>query len=406
MKNSFFAFGIVFALFLAGCTGLFGSGSGAAATECANDFSCFVSAMQNNCTAAKVGVSENGVNATLQVKGSSQNGSCEVLVKMTDIKKAPDMTDAVWKAIEASKGGLPLLDMTCPITPEKAAGLYQQKQILAAKEVFQSCKGSLKEVAMLLVSQQGAQGEEAPVFTAGVSAFPPEIKSGAKAGIVAMGVNGKEPYRYDFEFGDGTSSMNSPDATQQHQYSNPGNAPAIYTVKVTVRDASGAQAKAEVTVKVNANASAQQAFSPYCIESDGPMQNVQIRGRYKQRLANGTVLEYADSCTSADGISEYYCGNNITYGSNPSCNAMVPGSHCSNGACVKNEASCLDSDGFTNYWAWGTVTTSNAQGVAASYDDYCEGSVLVEDYCQGTQAATDITNCQNYNKTCTDGRCV
>ncbi len=418
MKGSFLVAGLFFTLLFAGCTSLIGSGGTGAAQDCGNSFSCFLAAMQNNCTTAKVNVVENGVAALLQVKGSNQGGSCDVLIKMTDIQRTPDMSDAVWGAIQSSKGGLPLLDMTCPITEQKAESLYNGRQILAAKEVFEACRGSLKDVAMLLVGQT-AQGGVPAVFTANVSAFPPEIASGAKVAIVAKGSGGKEPYRYDFAFGDGASSMNTPDAAQTHQYSNDGNSQKEYAVDVTVRDADGAQAKAQAKVKVNGanapapaqnvsqNASAMQNVSlASCTETDGPGQMARIRGKVRQVKANGTVWEYADYCTDALGVFEYYCGNNAGYGSNPTCESMYSGSHCSNGACVKNEVACQDGDGFTNYWMAGTVTTSSQNGTATNYDDYCEGPVLKEYYCQDASVAMDSTDCQRYNMTCANGRCA
>lgn len=405
MKGSFLAVGIFFALLFAGCTGLVGGGA-AASKDCAGDFACFVAAMQGNCTTAKVNVAENGVSAVLQVKGSSQSGGCDVIIKMTDIQRTPDMTDAVWGMIESSKGGLPLLDMVCPITAEKAQSLYDTKQVLAAKEVFETCKGSLKDVAMLLVGQGANQ---TAVFTAAVSAFPPEAISGAKVAIVAKGSGGKEPYRYDFIFGDGASSINTPDAAQTHQYSNSGASPKEYAINVTIRDADGAQAKAQAKVKVNGTGAAppqQNASLAACTETDGAGQNVKVRGKVRHVQANGDVWEYADYCTSATGVFEYYCSNNAGYGSNPTCDALFSGSHCSNGACVKNEAACEDGDGFTNYWMAGTVTVSSQNGTATNYDDYCEGSMLKEYYCQGASVAMDSANCQNYNKTCAYGRCV
>ncbi|MFA6489530.1 MAG: PKD domain-containing protein [Candidatus Micrarchaeia archaeon] len=405
MKGSFLAAGIFFALLFAGCTGLVGNGT-VTSQDCGSSFVCFLAAMQNNCTTAKVSVVENGVTALLQIKGTSQNGGCDVIIKMTDIQRTPDMTDAIWGMIESSKGGLPLLDMVCPITAQKAETLYNDKQVLAAKEVFETCRGSLKDVAMLLVGQ-GAN--ETSVLSANVSIFPPEIKGGAKAAIVAKGSGGKEPYRYDFIFGDGASSMNTPDAAQTHQYSNDGNSPKEYVLNVTVRDADGAQAKAQAKVKVNgtgAPAPQQNVSLASCTETDGTGQNVRVRGKVRQVKANGDVWNYADYCTGATGIFEYYCGNNAGYGSNPTCDSLIPGSHCSNGACVKNEVSCQDGDGFTNYWMAGTVTVSDLNGTAANYDDYCEGSVLKEYYCQGASIAMDSTDCQNYNKTCANGRCA
>lgn len=416
MKGLFLAVGIFFALLFAGCTGLIGSGAADASQDCGGSFACFLAAMQNNCTTAKVNVVENGVTAVLQVKGSNPNAGCEVLIKMTDIQRAPDMSDAVWGAIQSSKGGLPLLDMTCPITAQKAESLYNGRQILAAREVFEACRGSLKDVAMLLVGQTAQSGGPA-VFTANVSVFPPEITSGAKVAIVAKGSGGKEPYRYDFLFGDGPSSMNTPDAAQTHQYSNGGNSQREYIVNVTVRDADGAQAKAQAKVKVNgANAPApaqnvtqnisQNVSLASCTETDGPGQNVRVRGKVRQVQPNGAVWEYADYCTGANGVFEYYCSNNAGFGSNPTCDAMYSGSHCSNGACVKNEAACQDGDGFTNYWMAGTVTVSELNGTASNYDDFCEGPVLKEYYCQGTGVAMDSTDCQRYNMTCANGKCA
>lgn len=505
MNAGLAVFGIVFAVLFAGCTGLVSEGGGPAATECASDFPCFVSAMQNNCTGAKVSVVENGVTAKLEVKGASQNGTCNVLIKMTDIQKTPDMPDSVWKVIEASKAGLPLLDMACPISAQKAQSLYQEKQILAAKEVFEKCKGSLKDIAMLVVGQN-AQGQEAAVFSASVSVFPPEISSGAKAGIVAKGTGGKEPYRYDFEFGDGKSSMNALEATQQHQYENSGNAPKEYVVKITVRDVDLAQAKAEAKMKVNpAVVAAPAQLQASCTENDdsSPLldpKKYAVKGTTIYLSANGSTNSYTDYCTNANMIYEYFCINTTAMGGhNPYCNAVVPGTQCSNGvcvpqggqpqgnpaqaqlqpsctesdgasgetkygvrgtttavyangstetktdecvnadnrmikeyfcvdgvinshipycgayitgspqcsngACVNNETKCVDSDGFTNYWAWGTVTVNNG-GIATNYQDYCEGPALIEYYCQGTQFAIDTTNCANYNKTCTNGKCA
>lgn len=152
MKGAFLVISAFLAIFLAGCAGS-PTNAGTANTDCGANFPCFVAAMEANCSSAKVNVTENGATAVFQVLGTNQNGSCNVLIKISDISRTAGMSDETWNMISSSKGVLPMLDMTCPISAQKAQSLYDGRQLLAAQEVFNSCQGSLKEVALLLASQ-------------------------------------------------------------------------------------------------------------------------------------------------------------------------------------------------------------------------------------------------------------
>lgn|GEM_PF-2335327 len=415
MKSYLLAFGFVSAILFFGCTGLLKQGGDIAAsaqiTDCGNDFPCFISAMQNNCSKTRVNVSEGGVAAKLEVKKANQNASCDILIKITDIQRTPDMNDEVWNGISASKGGLAFLDMTCPISAQTAQGLYGTKQILAAKEVFQKCSGSLKDVALLIVGNKVNAPVAAVPLSIEASIFPSAIKSGETVIFVAQASGGTEPYLYRLEYEQGLlSTMFSADNKGNHTYQNDLNVPKNYTATIFVRDAQNKQATKQIPITVLQADNA--TFVPTCIESDraGGFQNVRVRGKAILVRADGSRMTFEDYCTSNNSVFEYDCfpsGLNAA-SSNPTCNAMYPGSHCSNGACVKNEQSCVDGDNGMNATGFGSITISNPQGIATTYYDSCSDNGQVFKYACNPQTnnyVMEMLDCPA-GTSCSNGMCI
>ncbi len=428
MKNSFLAFGIVLAVLFAGCTNLVTEGGGAgAAKDCASDFPCFVSSMQDDCAKAKVSVVENGVTAKLEVKGANADAGCDVLIKMRDIQKTEDMAPEIWGAIEKAKPGLALLDMTCPITAEKAQSLYQEKQILAAKEVFDKCTGSLKDVALLVV---GTKVNAPAELKAELSVFLPEVTSGEKTLLVAKASGGKPPYAYYFDPESAGGWGYGADSQREHTYTNTQAVQKTVIAKVKVRDIEGTIVTAETSVKVNpaAQAGAQEPAQPAalasCTETDESSGEAKyrVRGTTTAVYANGSTETKTDECSNVDGriINEYFCLNGAISNVTNYCGAYVRGSpHCLNGACVDSgvlaEPSCTESDGASGeakYAVRGVTTAVYANGSTETKTDECvsaDSRMIKEYFCLDGVINSHIPYCGAYitgSPRCSDGACV
>ncbi len=408
MKTNFLLFGTFFAVFLAGCADVLGQSESGGTANCASDFACFVQNM-GNCTSATVQVIEDGVAANLKIKGAStaQVGACSVLIKITDIQKTPGMSNETWASIEAAKPGLSVLDMTCPITAEKAQSLYQEKQILAAKEVFEKCTGTLKEVALLIVVE--GPKEAATPLSIEVSVFPAEAASGQKVMIVAQASGGKEPYSYSFEKEGEAAGAYSEENSIEATYTNAGGAILEKNVKATVKDANNIQAEKTAKAKIKPAAAQPVSGSLSCLDSDLGPANARVQGTIAAVLAGGQETANADYCTGADSLTEYGCSGNSIVSSTLNCSTAYPGSHCSNGACIQNAYNCTDAEpgGARNTSIWASATFSNAQGIANTNNDTCANLKMVNDYnCMGWIMPWETGVYCPLGENCIGGRCI
>jgi len=412
LKLNLILFCSVFVLFFAGCTGLVSSGDEevVALNDCASDFSCFVSAMGNNCEKAKVQLLENGVTSLLEVKGAEEGGKCNVRIKILDIQKTPEMPDEVWSGVQAAKAGISILYMDCPIGAQEAQALYEQKQMTSAKEVFEKCEGSLKNVAMLIVGK-GIGGQEANALSLEASVFPAEIASGETAIIAASAGGGKGGYLYSFEKEGEAASEYSAQSSIDVVYTNGGDAQVEKSVKVKVKDADNKIVEKTVKVKVNP-ASGGEPVQPEgageasCTETDLG-QEVRIRGITYVTFADGSNITHVDECVGETEVIEYYCGGEEdAIELHATCETLFPGSHCSKGACIKNENACYDSEnGMENFSVAGTVTSSGVNGWSNNFDDTCMDMKSLKEYRCPLDPMGMWQQCPD-GESCINGACV